>query len=273
MTDLFDVMFYELCPEPMRKLPKVRALSWALRASSQRLRDYTLKSMVNTDIDSLDIEVVDALAAEIDAPYYDDTADEETRRQTLKDAIINEMQSGTTAAVERMVNTVFGTGKVTEWFENGLDPYMFEIDTTARFSPETAARIERIIRSVKNVRSVLASITGIRDIEAPWMHLFGSSWHEQQSLLNDVNINDPDQAYPIGEYFALGEVSELVEDITLFREERERGCELPLHLAVGVAYDSLSVTVETIGETEWPEGIYIGFGVVQDTVAVLKQEA
>lgn len=270
MTDLFDVMLYELCPEPMRKLPKVRALSWALRAASQRVRDFALKSMVNTDIDSLDIEVVDALAAEIDAPYYDDTADEATRRQTLKDAIINEMQSGTTAAVERMVNTVFGTGKVTEWFDSGLDPFLFEIETTARFSPETAARIERIIRSVKNVRSTLASITGVRDIEAPWKHLFGSSWGESQTLTNDINIDEQGQAYPIGEYFGLGEVSELVEDIALFRKDLERECALPLPVGIGVAYDSLSVIVETIGETEWPEGIYTGFGVVQDTVAVLK---
>ncbi len=269
MTDLFDVMFYELCPEPMRKLPKVRALSWALRAASQRLRDWTLKSMVNTDVDSLDIEVVDALAAEIDAPYYDDTADEATRRQMLKDAIINEMQSGTTAAVERMVNTVFGSGKVTEWFENGLDPYMFEIETTAQFSPTTAARIEQIIRSVKNVRSVLASITGIRDVDADWKHLFGTAWDEKTMLTNDINVNDPGQGYPIGEYFALGEVSELVEDIALFRKEREQETEVPLHLAIGVAYDSLSVTVETIGEYEWPEGIYTGLAVVQDTLSVL----
>ena len=270
MTDLFEVMLYELCPEPMRKLPKVRALSWALRGASQRIRDYGLKSMVNIDIDSLDIEVVDALAAEINAPYYDDTADEETRRQTLKDAIINEMQSGTTAAVERMVNTVFGSGKVSEWFESGLDPYMFEIETTAQFSPETAARIEQIIRSVKNVRSVLASITGIRDIDADWQHLFGTTWDEKVMLSNDININDPGQGYPIGEYFALGEVSELVEDIILFRKEREQETDFSLDIGMAVAFDSLSVVVETIGEYEWPEGLDIGFAVTQDTIAVLR---
>lgn len=269
MTDLFDVMLYELCPEPMRKLPKVRALAWAFRGASKRIEEYVTKSMVNVDIDSLDMDVVDALAAEIEAPYYDDTADEATRRQTLKDAIINYMQAGTPAAVERMIDTVFGTGKVTEWTESGLDPYLFEIETTAQFSPTTAARVEQIIRSVKNVRSSLASMTGIRDIEALWKHLFGNSWDEKQTLLNDLNVDESGQGYPIGEYFALGEVSEMLEDIALFRRELEREANLPLHIALGVAYDSLSVVVETIGESEWPEGIQTGFGMAQDTIAVL----
>lgn len=273
MTDLFDVMLHEICPEPMRKLPKVRALSWAFRGASERIERYVKKSMVNVDIDSLDIEVVDALAAEIEAPYYDDTADEDTRRQTLKDAVLNYMQAGSPAAVERMVDTVFGTGRVTEWMENGMDPYLFGIETTAQFTPDTMAQLEQIVRSVKNVRSALASATGIRDVEAEWKHGFGSWLDSKQPLLNDVNIDESGQAYPIGEYFAMSDISEAEEDITLFKAKRTFGARQQLSIAMLRARDSLSSVVDTPEESGWPNGIYAGLGMAQDTKTVLTEEA
>lgn len=236
MTDLFEVMLHELCPEPMRKLPKVMALSWALRAAAQRLRGFVLKSMVNIDVDSLDIEVVDALAAEIAAPYYDDAADEETRRQTLKDAITNEIQSGTAIATERMISTVFGEGKTVEWFDGGLDPFYFEIETTAQFTPETEVDINRLLPTVKNARSVMASVTGVREVAADWRMGSGVSQSTREVL-----TETPAQ-HEWKDFIRMGN---------------------------GLSQDSRDILTETPAQHTWETMAYAGGGISQDTLYVL----
>ena len=66
-----------------------------------------------------------------------------------------------------MVQTVFESGRVTEWFEYGGEPYHFKIDllSAPRIVQEDLEKVVRVINSVKNTRSWLDSLGFIRESE------------------------------------------------------------------------------------------------------------
>lgn len=258
---------------PMSDDNDVKAISYALKWGIAKFIEYAVRTRLYADINTQPESILDYMAIELDAQYYREDMTVEQKREAIQNTIAWYMKAGTKKAVEDLVQFAFGEGTVIPWDEmgeEGAEPGCFDIITNAESTPEAFADLAKLIDKVKPASAHLRSLVIKREEESLWKHLFGSSWHEQQTLTNDIYVDDEWQAYPAGGFFAMADVTELLEDIALFRREliRETASELPV--GVAVTSDSLSVLVETIGESEWPKGIYTGSGLVQESITVLK---
>lgn len=270
MIKLQDGELLDLLPEFMRKDPDVIAISYALKRAMGIVIERSVQTRLFGDIDSLEESYLDYLAVEMRLAYYDESFPLETKRTLIKDSFTSYMEAGTAAVVQKMINAVYGEGKITEWFETEyLEHHTFEVETGGQFTPETAGKIERFVQPIKNLSSHIASITSTQDIQKPFTHAMGYTWDETGTITNDVNVDDEDQAYPIGQYFALGEVSELVEDVVVFRPELERESSMSVSTGMAVSFDTRTVLFETLDESQIEQDTRVGAGVSSDTLSVL----
>lgn len=111
-------------------------------------------------IDKLSSNLIDALAIQFHVDFYDTSLSLEKRRALVKNSIKWHMRKGTKGAVQELVQTVFESGAVSEWFEYGGEAYRFKIDilTAPEITQENLDLIVKVVNTVKNVRSWLDGI-------------------------------------------------------------------------------------------------------------------
>ena len=112
-------------------------------------------------IDELPEEILDVLAVELRTPAYDDSYNIEIKRELIRGTLVFYQRLGTPAAVNWVVQTIFGNGHIDEWFNYDGDPHHFRVyvrnDGTFR-SLEGLADFLRIIAIVKRLSSWLDTI-------------------------------------------------------------------------------------------------------------------
>lgn len=164
MISYYDGQLTDIMPENITQKPEVKALSYALQQACRLLYRYSRRLYIYTNLDEQPEEVIDLLASELRTQYYRSTFDLDTKRQLVKNTLIWYMSAGTPEAVEELVNTIFGGGKIEEWFEYGDDPYYFKVKTDAVMKPQTIDEFMAMLRYIKNTRSWLRMIETFREI-------------------------------------------------------------------------------------------------------------
>lgn len=149
------------------KSPEVQAISFALMQAVNKIMESAKKTKCFSLIDQLDEETLDYLAVEQRAMYYVQTLPIEKKREIIKNTLKWYQKAGTPAAVEELITTIFGEGKVIEWFDMDLVeealPGEFDIMTNAPLSVDSIETFKNIINKVKNVRSHLRRIIAHRE--------------------------------------------------------------------------------------------------------------
>ena len=74
----------DILPEWMGEETEVQCLSYALNMELRRMLDSADSTAVFADIDNASSYILNALAMEMQAPYYDDSLPLETRRELIK---------------------------------------------------------------------------------------------------------------------------------------------------------------------------------------------
>lgn len=159
MIKLKDGQITDILPLAHKKKTEVKALSEALQKENERFLENINKTMVYASIDELPEKILDVLAAELGTQYYEADMEIEVKREMVKNSLYIYSKAGTPAAVEQMISSVFGSGKLVEWFEFGGEPGTFKIETDAQSTPDAFKKFEKIIKRVKNARSHLLSVT------------------------------------------------------------------------------------------------------------------
>ena len=105
-------------------------------------------------IDELNESECDELAWELDVDWYDANMALEVKRATLKIVSIIKSKRGTKWAVEQLLATAFGGGKIEEWFEYGGEPFYFKTNVTSK-PPLSISRTgyETFLSSINAVKS------------------------------------------------------------------------------------------------------------------------
>ncbi len=169
MIDLKECSTLQIMPEVLRKDVKVQAASYALQQTAQMLLEKIARSSVYAAIDILPEEIVDLLAVELRAQYYDTSLPVEDKREAVKKALPWHCKAGTVAAVKELTNFIWKSSSATvqEWFDYGSDPYLFRImlDTDMCMDEEKIEAFIAAMWKVKNTRSHLESITFRRRID------------------------------------------------------------------------------------------------------------
>lgn len=156
----------DLLPAGLKYDPDVRALSYALKRGKDKLLQYCERIKLLSNIDALPEELLDLIALELNSHYYDQTLTLEQKRSIVKATLGWYMQAGTVAAVEEMMQIIFGNGGTVEWydFSDGPGkPGTFDIFTDATLTPDLMERMMAILKRVKKASAHLRRLEIKRD--------------------------------------------------------------------------------------------------------------
>jgi phage tail protein I len=158
MIDIFNCHITDILPRVLTKDYEVIALSDTLSVVLKRYFEIMKHCMIIADIDSLNENILDERAVELNIPYYDSNMNLTTKKTLVKQAISLYKKAGTISAVSDVVNYALGSGEVIEWFKFKGTPGTFKISTTADIDIKSINLLQNIISRVKNVSSTLILI-------------------------------------------------------------------------------------------------------------------
>ena len=175
MTNLYDGQLVELLGGNAAAYnPEIRAFAYALLQEKRRIMDYAKMTRTASMINELPEPILDVMAVELRSPYYNDSASIEEKRGIIQSSLLWAYKAGTGEAMAQLIKTLFGNGRVVEWFNAAPDegefaPGEFDIETGAEMEDpqQYMARINRVIDRVKNVRSHLRKVRFLRVVHAP----------------------------------------------------------------------------------------------------------
>ncbi len=157
---LDDLDFVKLIPEFMRDDEAIKVFAEVLNEVSHKiaLKCQTLGTW--NHIDELSVEELDELAWELNIDWYNKKSSIEVKREIIKNSDLVHSRRGTKWAVEQLVKSYFGSGKVQEWYEYDGAPYRFKVITSNAEITETLMQeFLRAVEKSKNVRSWLEAVT------------------------------------------------------------------------------------------------------------------
>lgn len=167
----------DILPANLLSDKRVAAAAQALDAELQAVTKATTETIHLPRLDELPEAVVDLLAWQWHVDFYELGMDIETKRKLVRESIAWHRIKGTPAAVEKVIQTIFDSGKVSEWFEYGGEPYHFKIDllSTPQIVQEDLEKVVNVVNAAKNARSKLDSLGFIR--EAANRQYYGTAPH------------------------------------------------------------------------------------------------
>ena len=132
MININDVEILDLLPYTF-KIPKYKALSRTMKVLKGVFYNMISAAVIWADIENAAPVVLDAMAAELDAPFYSTDLSDEQKRALIAAAFVYNSQVGTVSSVSGLLSAAFGNGDVTEWFDYGGDPYYFRINVNNKY--------------------------------------------------------------------------------------------------------------------------------------------
>ncbi|GKS14799.1 hypothetical protein YDYSY3_57990 [Paenibacillus chitinolyticus] len=156
MIDIQHASLLDILPPNLRRDKDFSAMALALDNELQAISAQIRKLSILDRLDELSDEEADELAWQYHVDFYSPDLPIEQKRQLVKNAIPWHKRKGTPSAVEELIATLFGEGKVEEWFEYGGQPFRFQVVTN---NPEvTQDRAQEFYRAVDSVKRLSAKL-------------------------------------------------------------------------------------------------------------------
>lgn len=162
---LSNIDFLKLLPLFMQNDSAVKGLANGINVIVPRL-DSSIKQLSTWDhIDELGDEELDGLAWELNILWYDKGASLDTKRELVKSSDMVYKRLGTKWAVENVINSYFGEGYITEWFEYSGVPGHFRVyssnpSLSNERLDEFLSLLEKVKRASAKLDGVFISLTG-----------------------------------------------------------------------------------------------------------------
>lgn len=189
MIRLQDAELISVLPYYIKSDTDVQAISYAFKMAMQNAFRYSRWIMLYANVDELPHDILDLLALELRAQYYEESMDIEIKRNIIKKSISWYVTGGTVAAIEEMVQAVFGEGNVVEWYQFGGTPGTFYIETNEELSPDIVIRFNEIIDKVKNKRSQLEKVV-VKRKNPSFLYLAAYSRCNPHVIIRDNGLNN-----------------------------------------------------------------------------------
>lgn len=168
MIKLQDAELTDVLPYYIKSDADVQAISYAYKMAMGKLLKFARLASLYANIDELPGEIIDLMALETRAMYYDETADIQIRRNIVRNALTWRMKQGTGAAVKSLLETVFKAGELTEWYKSGGAPGTFGVETGEELGWESVHQFSKILEEIKPLRAHLVQVNVSRDVEQPF---------------------------------------------------------------------------------------------------------
>lgn len=164
MTDLHQSRFYDLLPPNLRNA-HTAALSYAEDRQIRALLEYLPVIHLLSMVEDLSEALCDQLAANYNIREYSADMSLAIKRDMIRFSFQVSAKQGTRWAVNRLIQTVFGSGGAQEWFEYGGSPHYFKVSYTAQ--PDSGNLEPSFISALEEVKRKSAWLESItRKIEA-----------------------------------------------------------------------------------------------------------
>lgn len=157
---LDDLVFSALLPSWMRgDLPDL-ALSAGVDSTMREAAPKVSTLTVWDKVDELPEAYLDELAWALDIDWYDFGASVETKRDLVLNSDLVHMKLGTVSALESVVASYFGVGRVREWFDYAGEPHHFKVFTTDPSAVED--NLIRFLDMLEKVKRKSSKFDGIQ---------------------------------------------------------------------------------------------------------------
>ena len=175
MIKLNGSRFTAAMPENLKEQPEVQAIAYAVGRQIEKLCAYADGARTYAAIQSMPERVMDMLAVELRTPAYNENYSIKVKRALIEGSLLFYTQMGTPAAVERIIETIFGSGYISEWWEYNGSPYHFKVHTTnPEINSEDVEEFKRVLGSVKRLSAWLDEI--VLELSAQAVELYVAHW-------------------------------------------------------------------------------------------------
>lgn len=100
---------------------------------------------------------------------------DKVKRTLIAESLLFYAQMGTPAAVNRIIETIFQAGHISEWWEYGGKPYHFKAYTTnPAITSDDVEEFKRVLGTVKRLSAWLDEI--VLDLSTPPAEVFVGHW-------------------------------------------------------------------------------------------------
>lgn len=176
MIKLKEISLLELIPQNLQEDTNIVAAAKAMDNELRELTNEIYSLPRYSRMDELTDEETDEMAWELHIDFYNPSLTIEQKRELVKNAIPWHRRKGTPSAVEELVATLFGAGKVQEWWEYGGQPFHFRVLTNNQ--DVTTSRAQEFTRAVNSVKRLTATLENVILSQAEQLTLFhGTAVH------------------------------------------------------------------------------------------------
>ena len=156
---LSDVDLLRLLPQFMRDDKNAKAFAYAVGSQIKSVTAAIVHTKIYSRIDSLSDEVLDELAWQFNVVEYRKEYDISIKRELIKGCMELHYKRGTVASVIDVVEKIYGSARIEEWFEYGGQPYHYKIYTSnIQSNDEMIQELMKIVKEAQNVRSWLEEV-------------------------------------------------------------------------------------------------------------------
>ena len=160
MIKLSGSRFTDIMPDNLASQVETQAFAYAVGRQIEKLCAYSDAARTYAAIATMPEWLLDYMAGELRTPSYDENYSLKTKRALIQGSLLFYTQMGTPAAVNRIIETIFETGYIEEWYEYDGDPHHFRayVGDGGEVGPGELEEFRRVLSSVKRLSSWLDDI-------------------------------------------------------------------------------------------------------------------
>ena len=176
MIKLSGSRFTDIMPDNLASQVETQAFAYAVGRQIEKLCAYSDAARTYAAIATMPEWLLDYMAVELRTPSYDENYSLKTKRALIQGSILFYTQMGTPAAVNRIIETIFETGYIEEWYEYDGDPHHFRayVGDGGEVGPGELEEFRRVLSSVKRLSSWLDDIITITAMDPDMVTFTGT---------------------------------------------------------------------------------------------------
>ena len=176
MIKLSGSRFTDIMPENLASQVETKAFAYAVGRQIEKLCAYSDAARTYAAIATMPEWLLDYMAVELRTPSYDENYSLKTNRALIQGSLLFYTQMGTPAAVNRIIETIFETGYIEEWYEYDGDPHHFRayVGDGGEVGPGELEEFRRVLSSVKRLSSWLDDIITITAMDPDMVTFTGT---------------------------------------------------------------------------------------------------
>lgn len=176
MIKLSGSRFTDIMPDNLASQVETKAFAYAVGRQIEKLCAYSDAARTYAAIATMPEWLLDYMAVELRTPSYDENYSLKTKRALIQGSLLFYTQMGTPAAVNRIIETIFETGYIEEWYEYDGDPHHFRayVGDGGEVGPGELEEFRRVLSSVKRLSSWLDDIITITAMDPDMVTFTGT---------------------------------------------------------------------------------------------------